>query len=267
MEQTRGEPQASSVSPQPSSSVLHLQPELLGEIAKGLSPIDLMMMSQTNQQLRVATMVIVPQESRQRAIRVQAIWNRLTEPQPGVDPSAVLMHPSVIQSLAPNLNCLTTVQQQRLVALVEGLADPQYRASTLWGLGKGVAGLAPELQPRLVALVEALAEPQYRASALLGLGKGVAGLAPELQPRLVALAEGLDHPEHRVLALWGLGAGVAGLEPALQQRLVRLAEGLAPCYRAWALGGFGAGVAGLAPALQQRLVLLAEGLDQPGHRA
>ncbi|RUV80660.1 hypothetical protein EOA51_32720, partial [Mesorhizobium sp. M1A.F.Ca.IN.020.32.1.1] len=183
VEQTRGEPQASSVSPQPSSSVLHLQPELLGEIAERLSPIDLLMMSQTNQQLRVGAMVVVPpQESRQRAIRVQAIWNKLTEPQPGVDPSAVLIYPSVIQSLAPNLNCLTRVQQERLVALFEGLAKRKDRASALWGLGKGVAGLAPELQPRFVALVEALAEPQYRASALWGLGKGVAGLAPELQP-------------------------------------------------------------------------------------
>ncbi|TIR99717.1 MAG: hypothetical protein E5X19_02080, partial [Mesorhizobium sp.] len=120
VEQTRGEP--SSACSQPSSSVLHLQPELLGEIAERLSPIDLLMMSQTNQQLRVGAMVVAaPQESRQRAIRVQAIWNKLTEPLPGVYPSALLFYPSVIQSLAPNLNCLTIVQQERLVALFEGL--------------------------------------------------------------------------------------------------------------------------------------------------
>ncbi|TIS30625.1 MAG: hypothetical protein E5X01_33660, partial [Mesorhizobium sp.] len=218
VEQTRGEPQASSVTLQPTSSVLHLQPELLGEIAERLSPIDLLMMSQTNQQLRVGAMVVAaPQESRQRAIRVQAIWNKLTEPLPGVYPSALLLHPSVIQSLAPNLNCLTIVQQQRLVALVEGLAEPQYRASALWGLGEGVAGLAPELQARLVALAEGLHQPEHRALALWGLGAGVAGLEPALQQRLIALAEGLDDPWHRASALRGLGGGVAGLPPALQQ--------------------------------------------------
>ncbi|WP_206619260.1 hypothetical protein, partial [Mesorhizobium sp. M1A.F.Ca.IN.020.32.1.1] len=87
----------------------------------------------------------------------------------------------MIQSLAPNLNCLTIVQQQRLVALVEGLAEPQYRASALWGLGEGVAGLAPELQLRLVALAEGLDQPFDRVSALWGLGRGAAGLAPALQ--------------------------------------------------------------------------------------
>ncbi|WP_164899960.1 hypothetical protein, partial [Mesorhizobium sp. M1A.F.Ca.IN.020.06.1.1] len=159
--------------------------------------------------------IAAPQESRQRAIQVQAIWNRLTEPQPGVDPSTVLMHPSVIQSLTPNFNCLTSVQQERLVALVEGLANRKDRALALRAVGTGLGGLAPALQQRLIALAEGFDNPEQRASALRGLGAGVAGLAPALQQRLVLLTEGLAL-WHRVWGLEGLGAGVAGLAPALQ---------------------------------------------------
>ncbi|TIM84513.1 MAG: hypothetical protein E5Y50_22030, partial [Mesorhizobium sp.] len=193
----------------------------------------------------------------------------------------------MIQSLAHNFNCLLSAQKVALVALVEGLDDPEMRNSALEEIGADLAGLPPELQQRLVALAEGLEDAEDCVFVLRGFGTGVAGLAPELQQRLLVLADGIDEPNYRALALSALGAGVTGLTPELQQRLVVLVERLDnPGHRASVLEVLGAGVAGLRPrsscvssslprdltpciapelwrALQQRLVALAEGLGEP----
>ncbi|QND62128.1 F-box protein [Mesorhizobium huakuii] len=274
---TRSEPQASSVSSSRRmrhTSVLDLQQELLCQIAERLSPTDLLSMSQTNQQMYHATTAIwMPQEGRERAIRAQAIWNRLTQDRPGVeDRLAPLLYggrdPITRGQLQlPRLGAAGELQQ-RLILLTETLEDPDNRVTALWGFGVGMAGLAPELQQRLVVLAEGLDDDaELCASALESLGAGVAGLDPVLQQRVVVLAEGLEGAEHRASALQGLGAGVAGLAPELQERLVVLAEGLENArHRGSALMGLGAGLRGLAPDLQQRLVVLAEGIDDPEGR-
>lgn len=57
--------------------------------------------------------------------------------------------------------------------MAERPRDPDDCASALWGLGAGVAALAPELQRRLILL-----EPRSQTIALEGLGAGVGGLWP-----------------------------------------------------------------------------------------
>jgi uncharacterized protein (DUF3084 family) len=207
--------------------------ELLGIVAEDLSPIDLLALSHTNRQLNAAVQQTTAlQERRERAIRAQAEWRRLDSQNADIQ--------TRLRAVAADIDCLTEQQQQRLVAIAEGLDQPWHRVSALRSLGAGVAGIAPELQQRLVAIAEALVQPGHRAQALQGLGAGVAGIAPELQQRLVAIAEGLDLPWHRVSALQGLGAGVAGIAPELQQRLVAIAEGLDhPGHRAQALAALG----------------------------
>ncbi|WP_353623139.1 hypothetical protein [Mesorhizobium sp. C372A] len=112
-------------------------------MAERLSPMDLLRISHTNQELRVAVMIVAtPQE---RRIQVQAICG------------------------SP-----CTGRQQRLVVVAEGPRDPDDCATALWGLGAGVAALAPELQRRLILLAEGL-EPRSQTIALEGLGAGVGG--------------------------------------------------------------------------------------------
>ncbi|TIY03967.1 MAG: hypothetical protein E5V18_15585, partial [Mesorhizobium sp.] len=222
VEQTRSEFQAPRAREEQPSSILSLLFEQ-GDTAERLIPIDLLSLTQSSPELR-AVVQLTPayQERYQRAVRVQAIWNRLTEQQSGANPSAGLMYSGVIQSLAHNFNCLLSAQKVALVALVEGLDDPEMRNSALEEIGADLAGLPPELQQRLVALAEGLEDAEDCVFVLRGFGTGVAGLAPELQQRLLVLADGIDEPNYRALALSALGAGVTGLTPELQQRLVVL---------------------------------------------
>ncbi|WP_352602222.1 F-box protein [Mesorhizobium sp. M0047] len=68
VEQTRSEPQDQAFPP---LSILDLPLDILVDIAERLSPMDLLRMSHTNQELRVAAMIVAtPQE---RRIQVQAI--------------------------------------------------------------------------------------------------------------------------------------------------------------------------------------------------
>ncbi|WP_352672617.1 F-box protein [Mesorhizobium australicum] len=68
MEQTRSEPQDQAFPP---LSILDLPLDILVDIVERLSPMDLLRMSHTNQELRVAAMIVAtPQE---RRIQVQAI--------------------------------------------------------------------------------------------------------------------------------------------------------------------------------------------------
>lgn len=97
--------------------------------------MDLLRISHTNQELRVAAMIVAtPQE---RRIQVQAICG---SPCTGL--------------------------QQRLVVVAEGPRDPDDCASALWGLGAGVAALAPE---------RGVSSSSPKTIALEGLGAGVGG--------------------------------------------------------------------------------------------
>ncbi|TIY10471.1 MAG: hypothetical protein E5V16_11745, partial [Mesorhizobium sp.] len=92
---------------------------------------------------------------------------------------AGLMYSGVIQSLAHNFNCLLSAQKVALVALVEGLDDPEMRNSALEEIGADLASLPPELQQRLVIVAEKFDAPEDRGLALWGLGAGIAELSPE----------------------------------------------------------------------------------------
>ncbi|TIX76067.1 MAG: hypothetical protein E5V24_30425, partial [Mesorhizobium sp.] len=110
----------------------------------------------------------------------------------GLRPRSSCVSSSLPRDLTPCIAPeLWRALQQRLVALAEGLGEPEDGARALRGFGAGLTGLAPEPQQRLVALAEGLDQPWNRASALVALGIGVTGQAPELQQPLGVLAERL----------------------------------------------------------------------------
>ncbi|RWX58534.1 hypothetical protein, partial [Mesorhizobium sp. M2A.F.Ca.ET.039.01.1.1] len=115
--QTRSEFQGPRAREEQPSSILSDLFEQ-GDTAERLDPIDLLSLTQLGRELRdVVRPLPAYQESRQRAARVQGIWERLQ--QPGANPLAGLMYSGVIQSLAPNFNCLLNEQKDALVELVE----------------------------------------------------------------------------------------------------------------------------------------------------
>ncbi|MCK1593443.1 hypothetical protein [Bradyrhizobium sp. 164] len=138
VEQTRSDPHGSNAGALPvEGRGPHLTLDVLGVIAEQLSPIDLLMTSRAGRQLRDAAQ-LSPElhETRQRAIRVQSVWDRVTTPRPGIaDRFGALINSGAIRTLAPNVNCLTRGQQEHLVALAEGLNDPEQRVSVIEDLG------------------------------------------------------------------------------------------------------------------------------------
>lgn len=245
VEQTRPQSQAASTSSsqnrQHASDGLDLPPELLGRIAEQLPPIDLLMMSQTNHQLRDAAQPSAAlQQRRQRAIRIQSVWNWLTAPRAGVaDRFATLLNPIAIRSLPTNFDCLTRGSRRTWSPSPSGLTTPSVASQRPWcayvtarvpapaaprcphraarpargsrrGPAKpqnGVADLNPALQDRLVVIAEPVDGTQFHALAVEVLGRRVADLAPALQAHLIVFAERLTRPLEHVIALQELGSG------------------------------------------------------------
>ncbi|MCP2223712.1 hypothetical protein [Bradyrhizobium elkanii] len=85
VEQTRSAPHGSSAGALPvEGRPPHLMLDILGVIAEQLSPIDLLMTSQAGRQLRDAAQLSPElRETRQRAIRVQSVWDRVRVPDDG----------------------------------------------------------------------------------------------------------------------------------------------------------------------------------------
>jgi hypothetical protein len=184
-----------------------LPAELILEVAKNLSPIDQLALSHANsQQYSNLQLTKELRDGRERAIRVQAIWRRLTAPRSdGVDPITVLVNtPNTVATLAPSFDCLSQYQHQQLVTAAEGITNQFARATALAGFGPGLAALAPDLHQRLVTAAEGITKDYGRANALAGFGPGLAALAPELHQRLVTAIEGITDEFSRARALVNL---------------------------------------------------------------